>query len=135
MFSISFRKQPKENNGKRRKLDSFIYHQNVYTTQFTCHYNKADQPIKKQKTFSVFLSSYCFHLVKSYEEQVPYQWTQTLSYLVNLNPDLYQLNNNAFIQLNVNEVWVILQFCHQSPTVMLGTRMAITIFFLTHDKQ
>ena len=29
MFSISFRKKPKENNKKRRKLDSFIYHQNV----------------------------------------------------------------------------------------------------------
>ena len=31
MFSISFRKQPKENNEKRRKLDSFIYHQNVHS--------------------------------------------------------------------------------------------------------
>ena len=29
MFSISLRKQPKENNEKRRKLDSFDYHQNV----------------------------------------------------------------------------------------------------------
>ena len=31
MFSISFRKWPKEYNEKRRTLDRFIYHQNVHS--------------------------------------------------------------------------------------------------------
>ena len=53
--SISFRKQPKENNRKRRKLDSFIYHQNIdlpVITQFT-HHNLINQ-LRNRKHFLCF---------------------------------------------------------------------------------
>ena len=66
----------------------------LLTNQHTCFpwaifYNELLRSVSAKHIILATSSHYCFHLVKSYEEQVTFQWTRTLSYLVNLNPDLH----------------------------------------------